>query len=295
MRTDDFLRYLETRKAYSLNTIVAYKNDLEKFAAFCTHQVNTPDIDKSDSKTIRKWISFLKQEGYSSISVNRKIAALKAYYAFLQRQAIIRNNPAENISNLRTEKKLPDFIKQEAFDTLLDGQYFPDDFEGYRDRLLIEMLYATGMRRAEVLNLRIQDIDTENARVRVSGKGNKERIVPYPAQLNQRIRIYSELRKEQSPDDTHFFITKKGKAVYPKLIYRTVNKYLGYITDLKKRSPHIIRHTYATHLLNNGAGINAVKELLGHADLSATQIYTHTTFERLTKIYKQAHPRAQKS
>jgi integrase/recombinase XerC len=295
MRINDFLKNIESRKAYSEHTVVSYAADLKKFEAFCKETKQSSNPDYADSKLIRKWISSLKQSGLASRTVNRKIAALKSYYAYLLRNGLIEANPVENISNLRANKMLPDFIKQEALDLLLDGQYFPDDFEGIRDRLIIEMLYATGMRRAEIIDLSISDIDMAQSRILVSGKGQKQRIVPYPSQLNARIKAYLELRKQHTPEDTHFFITKKGKAAYPKLIYRSVRKYLVYITELKKKSPHILRHTYATHLLNNGADINAVKELLGHAGLSATQVYTHNTFERLTQIYKQAHPRAQKS
>jgi integrase/recombinase XerC len=295
MRINDFLKHIESRKAYSEHTVASYAADLKKFEAFCKETKQSSNPDNADSKLIRKWISSLKQSGLASRTVNRKIAALKSYYAYLLRNGLIHSNPAENISNLRANKMLPDFIKQDALDLLLDGKYFPDDFEGIRDRLIIEMLYATGMRRAEIIELSVSDIDISQSRILITGKGQKQRIVPYPSQLNTRIKEYLELREQHTPEDSHFFITKKGKAAYPKLIYRSVKKYLVYITKLKKKSPHILRHTYATHLLNNGADINAVKELLGHAGLSATQVYTHNTFERLTQIYKQAHPRAQKS
>lgn len=295
MRTDDFLKHLSTTKAYSHHTVSSYSSDLKAFEGFLENEVNQADINQADSKTIRQWISRLKQSGLSSRTVNRKIAALKAYYAYIQKQGIIESNPAENIFNLKAEKMLPDFIKSETINDLLDSTLFSDDFEGIRDRLIVEMLYVTGIRRAELVELQLNDINRSKLQILVRGKGNKERIIPYPKELNTSISNYLDRRNMHTSENTAFFITAKGKPVYPKLVYRSVRKYLSFITDLKKKSPHLLRHSYATHLLNNGADINAVKELLGHANLSATQVYTHTTFERLTHIYKQAHPRAKKS
>ena len=292
MNKAEFLKYLKTQKGYSKHTVTSYGSDLKYFSKFCSENRLCNSIDDANSKTVRKWISSLKQEGMSSRSVNRKIASLKSYFIYLLRRDIIKTNPAENITNLKSAKKLPDFIKEDVLNCLFDGSYFPKNFEGKRDRLIIELLYATGIRRAELTGLKLSNVDTTQSKVKVLGKQNKERIIPYPTPLNKRIKEYIELRKEQTPEDTCFFITEKGKPIYSKLVYRVVKKYLSYSTSLKKKSPHILRHTYATHLLNNGADINAVKELLGHANLSATQIYTHNTFERLTNIYKQAHPRA---
>ncbi len=294
MYINDFLNYLKTIKGYSEHTISAYRNDLCAFDEFFKRESEQKNINQADTKFIRHWISRLKESGYSSRTVNRKIAALKSYYAYMKKQEIIKANPAESISNLKVEQMLPDFVKAEALDELLDGQFFTDDFEGIRDKLIVEMLYSTGMRRAEMVNLKLKNIDTSKRQILVKGKGKKERIIPYPEKLNISINNYLSERKTHNPIDTSFFITSKGKPVYPKLIYCSVKKYLSLVTNLKKKSPHTLRHSYATHLLNNGADINAVKELLGHSNLLATQIYTHTTFEHLTQIYKQAHPRAKK-
>ncbi|MEA2043144.1 MAG: tyrosine-type recombinase/integrase [Bacteroidota bacterium] len=292
MNEAEFLKYIKSQKGYSEHTVISYGGDLKSFRIFGEENHLFDSIDRATAKDIRIWISSLKRGDMSSRSVNRKIASLKSFYKYLLRSGDIAVNPAVNISNLKSDKKLPEFIKAEALDILFDSNHFSDDFEGVRDRLIIEMLYGTGLRRAELMSLKPESIDIQQCKLKVLGKNNKERIVPFPEPLQDRIRHYTEFRKEMFPENNDFFITKKGKSIYPKLIWRVVNKYLSYTTGIKQRSPHILRHTYATHLLNSGADINAVKELLGHANLSATQIYTHNTFEHLNSIYKQAHPRA---
>ncbi len=211
------------------------------------------------------------------------------------REGIVKSNPVAKIIRPKLEKKLPEFVSEENINILLDSNdLFEDDFEGVRNKLIIEILYGTGIRRAELIGMKISDIDTDKTTIKVTGKGNKQRIIPFPKIFLPLIRKYLELRSEIISETDALFLTKTGRVIYPNLVYRVVTKNIAYVSSLKKRSPHTLRHSYATHLLNNGADINAVKELLGHAGLSATQIYTHNTFEKLNKIYKQAHPRAKK-
>jgi integrase/recombinase XerC len=230
----------------------------------------------------------------SSNSINRKISSLKSFYKYLLKEKIVDINPVEKIIRLKTKKKLPEFLSNQDTDNLLGEELFEDNFEGYRDKLIVEILYCTGIRREELINLKTRDIDTEKKTIKVTGKRNKQRIIPYPSGLDETILKYRDELYALNFNSEFLIITKKGEKAYPNLIYRIVKKYISSISTLSKTSPHILRHTYATQMLNNGADINAVKELLGHANLSATQIYTHNTFEKLTKIYKQAHPRAQK-
>ncbi len=297
MHKEKFLKYLEFRKKYSLHTVNSYARDLNQFETFCTE--NLQDIPNNgivtDFKIIRRWIASLAESNNSSRTINRKLSTLKTFYNYLMREGIVKSNPVSKIIRPKTEKKLPEFVSEEKINILLDsGDLFDDDFEGVRNKLILEFLYGTGMRRAELIGIKIFDIDIDMVTVKVTGKGNKQRIIPFPKVFVSLIQRYLELRSEIMTETDAFFITKSGKAIYPNLVYRVVTKNISYVSSLKKRSPHTLRHSYATHLLNNGADINAVKELLGHANLSATQIYTHNTFEKLNKIYKQAHPRAKK-
>ncbi|NPA68350.1 MAG: tyrosine-type recombinase/integrase [Chlorobi bacterium] len=296
MHKNKFLKYLEYQKKYSPETITSYAIDLNDFYSFCIENkyIKSENEIINDFRIIRKWVADLSEQKLSPRSVNRKLSALKSFYNFLQKENIINSNPVQKISRLKTEKKLPDFITEEKMNMLTELPLFTDDFEGIRNNLIIEMLYGTGIRRAELINLYLKDVNTEKKNIKVTGKRNKQRIIPYPESVNELIQKYLALRKKINPENEYFFITKSGKKLYPNLVYRTVKKYISYISTRKKKSPHTLRHTYATHLLNNGADINAVKELLGHANLSATQIYTHNTFEKLNRIYKQAHPRAKK-
>ncbi len=293
MQIEKFLKHLETTRGYSQHTIKAYKTDLYALNSYLAKNKQS-GIESTNQKTLRNWIRHLSQTGINPKSINRKIATLKTFYSHLKKQKTITTNPAENLSNLKTEKMLPDFVKEKDLNKLLTQNQFENNFEGYRDKLIIEMLYTTGIRRAEMVTLKLKDIDTNKQQITVKGKRNKQRIIPYPKSLNQLINQYIALRKTQNPVDTSFFTTSKGNPIYPNLIYRTVKKHLSTITTLKKKTPHTLRHTYATHLLNKGADINAVKELLGHSTLNATQIYTHTTFKQMTQIYNQTHPRTKK-
>ncbi len=289
-----FLDYLLHEKRYSENTITSYKTDLIQFIEYCNPgEINTFfDLLKVDHKIIRNWIVFLLSNKISERSVNRKITTLKSFYKYLLREGIINVNVMDKVSSPKMKKNLPYFIEEKIINNLLDEFDFGNDFVGQRNRLIIEFLYVSGMRRAELINLKVEDIDLKSLTLRVIGKGNKERMIPYHQGLNEKILTYLDTRSNFVKDYKSFFLTNKGNKLYPKLVYNIVTNHLKMVTTLEKKSPHILRHTFATHMLNNGADLNAVKELLGHANLSATQIYTHTTFDKLKKIYKQAHPRA---
>lgn len=297
MHRKKFLKYLEFQKKYSLHTINSYACDIEQFQYFCTENkfILSEDEIVSDYKVLRKWIAVLSSDNISSRTINRKLSSLKTYYNFLIREGLIQNNPVSKIIRPKTKQNIPEFISNDNINLLLDSDIFSDDFEGIRDRLIIELLYCTGIRRAELIGLRIKDLDFVYNTIKVTGKRNKQRIIPYPKTINNLLKEYLIKKEEIYTDSEHLLLTNSGKQIYPKLVYRVVNKYISFFSSVKKKSPHILRHTFATHLLNNGADINAVKELLGHANLSATQIYTHNTFEKLNKIYKQAHPRAKKN
>lgn len=289
---ESFINYLKYEKRNSSHTVTAYKKDLDQFVSFCTEMVGEFDIKRVDAKLVRSWIVTLMEQEYTPRSVSRKVSTIKAFYRFLMKNEVVENNPATNIPVPKIRKKLPNFVEENNLGHLLDDGYFTDDFKGIRDKLIITLLYGTGIRLAELLTLRERDFDTKGYLIKVLGKRQKERIIPYPRSINQLLQQYLEIRnREIGNSQVALLVTEKGNPVYEKLIYRVVNKYLEMVTSLEKKSPHVLRHSYATHLLNNGADLNAVKELLGHSNLSATQVYTHTTFEKLHTIYKQAHPR----
>lgn len=289
---ESFISYLKYEKRNSSHTVTAYKKDLDQFVLFSTEMIGEFDVKRVDAKLVRSWIVSLMEQQYTPRSVNRKISTLKAFYRFLMKNEIVENNPAVNIPVPKIRKKLPNFVEENNLHHLLDDGYFTSDFCGIRDKLIIALLYGTGIRLAELLQLKERDFDTHGYLIKVLGKRQKERIIPYPRSINQLLQQYIEIRnREIGNSPGALFVTEKGKPVYEKLIYRVVNKYLKLVTSLEKKSPHVLRHSYATHLLNRGADLNAVKELLGHSNLSATQVYTHTTFEKLHNIYKQAHPR----
>ncbi len=241
---------------------------------------------------IRSWLVWLMEHKITPRSVNRKLTTLKSFYRFLIREGIVDENPMRKIISPKTSKRLPVFVERDKMDLLLDKIEFGTDFEGRRDRLILEMFYSTGMRLSELVNLSDTDIDFHNGNIKVLGKRNKERLIPFCKKLEVLIRDYIVVKEETFGQVPDLFVNHKGKKIYPKLVYLIVKRYLGEVTTLVKKSPHILRHTFATHLLNNGAELNAIKELLGHANLSATQVYTHNTIEKLKTIYKQAHPKA---
>ncbi len=289
---ESFINYLTFEKRSSSHTVVAYKNDLDQFVQFCVQMVGEFNVKKVDAKLVRNWIVQLMENELSARSVNRKITTVKSFFKYLAKEQIVDKNPATYLSLPKIRKKLPNFVEEKNLNHLLDDGFFPDDFKGNRDKLIITLLYGTGIRLAELLNLKDSDFDIKMCLIKVLGKRKKERIIPYPASINHLLQMYIEIRNNTFKQKTErLLITEKGKAVYEKLVYRVVTQNLAKITLHEKKSPHVLRHTYATHLLNRGADLNAVKELLGHSNLAATQIYTHTSFERLHDIYKQAHPR----
>lgn len=291
-RIEDFLIYLQAEKRYASHTIKAYKNDLDQFHAFCQeHEHEGMDLHY---KTIRSWVVTLMDAGYNPRTVHRKLTSLKTYCKYLIRLGELDANPLDRVLKPKLSKRIPSFVDEKNMNTLLDTYDFGDDFTGSRNRLIIDLLYQTGMRRSELIGLKTGSVNKEGKSIKVKGKRDKERIIPLNQDLVVAIDDYLEYRYNvlTDIDEDHLIITEKGRPAYDKLIYRIVNKYLAMVTTLDKKSPHILRHTFATHMLNRGADLNAIKELLGHANLSATQVYTHNTFKKLKYIYNQAHPRA---
>jgi integrase/recombinase XerC len=289
---ESFVNYLKFEKRCSSHTVLAYKNDLDQFVQFSTEVVGEFNVKKTDSRLVRNWIVYLMENKLSARSVNRKITTVKSFFKYLMKEQIVEKNPATYLALPKIRKKLPNFVEENNLHHLLDDGFFEVDFKGIRDKLIITLLYGTGIRLAELLLLKDSDFNTKMCLIKVLGKRKKERIIPYPASINLLLEAYFNIRNTEVGLNTErLLVTEDGKPVYEKLIYRVVTNNLAKVTLLEKKSPHVLRHSYATHLLNKGADLNAVKELLGHANLAATQIYTHTSFERLHDIYKQAHPR----
>jgi integrase/recombinase XerC len=291
---ESFLQYLQIEKRYSLHTVKSYLNDLDQFYLFLSSLGLPADPVPVTSGDIRAWIVSMLEGGYSSGSVHRKISCLRVFYRYLRKEGIIKGDPLEKVVLPKRKKRLPVFVQEDAIAGLLDDYNFGGEFAGIRDRTIIELLYVTGIRRAELIGLRDNDVDLAEGSLKVTGKRNKQRIIPLVKPIIKRLEEYIRIRNEsaETKQNGWFFITDKGNKLYDKYVYNTVNSYLTMVTTIEKKSPHILRHTFATHMLNRGADLNSIKELLGHANLSATQIYTHNTFEKLRKVYKQAHPRA---
>ena len=291
---ESFLQYLQIEKRYSPHTVRSYKNDLDQFYSFLSNQNLPDDPGAVTSHDIRAWIVSMLDTNYTTVSVHRKISCLRVFYRYLRKESIIKSDPLEKVVLPKRKKTLPVFVEETAMNKLLDDYNFGDDFTGIRNRTIIEMLYLTGMRRSELIGLRNQDVDLSEGSLKVTGKRNKQRIIPIVKPFVKHLEEYGKARDEKftAAVNDWFFISDKGNKLYDKYVYNIVNSYLAIVTTIEKKSPHILRHTFATHMLNRGADLNSIKELLGHANLSATQIYTHNTFEKLKKIYKQAHPRA---
>ncbi len=290
-----FIDYLKYEKRGSLNTVISYKTDLEQFFAYLEQKFQIIDIKDIDSKIIRTWIITLVEEGLSARSINRKISSLKSFFKYHNRIKTITHNPTKQITSPKIAKRLPEFVAQEDMEHLFNEDLFANTYEGWRDRVIIELFYSTGMRLSELINLKFQDIDFYEKSIKVLGKRNKERIIPLgniAIEALQKYLLFFESKFGESKKYFHIFVTSKANKIYPKAVYIIVRKYLDMVTTIDKRSPHVIRHTFATHLLNNGADINAIKEILGHSSLAATQVYTHNSIDKLKAIYKQAHPRA---
>ncbi|MBR4621346.1 MAG: tyrosine-type recombinase/integrase [Salinivirgaceae bacterium] len=287
-----FSSYIANEKRYSAHTLRAYESDLQQFFDFAQTADENFNPLKGDHGLIREWIVFLLDNGDKPRSINRKLTTLHTYYKYLMREGLVNDNPTKKIIRPKTEKNLPYFVDKGAMQELFDRLQFPDDFEGRRDRIILLTFYCTGMRLSELCGLKRNDIDFHSSQLKVLGKRNKERIIPFAVELGACLKTYIAERDKIALDNNYLFVTSKGEPVYSQLVYRLVNKYLGEVTTLDKKSPHVLRHTFATHMLNNGAELDAIKELLGHANLAATQVYTHTTFEKLKEVYNQAHPRA---
>ncbi|MBF45507.1 MAG: integrase [Flavobacteriales bacterium] len=288
----NYLDYLHLEKRYSSHTLKAYRTDLSIFAFYIKDNYNTT-IDKANHSMIRSWLIEELNKGNSSRTVNRKITSLKSFYKHLIKLQKVDYNPTSKIITSKTSKKLPQFVGVSDMNDLLNKLEFNEDFSGVRDKLIIEIFYSTGIRLSELINIKITDVDIKKSQIKVLGKRNKERLIPLTHELQKSIEKYFVLRMEKKAIDSSFFLlANSGKKLNPSMVYRKVNDLLKGVTTLEQKSPHILRHTFATHMLNNGADLNVIKELLGHASLSATEIYTHNSVEQLKKIFNNAHPRA---
>ena len=291
MSLKSFFDYLEIEKKYSSNTIEAYRNDLNVFSRFLTDEFDVNNINNTNYSYVRSWIVDLVNKGISNRSINRKITSLNSYFKFILKIGLINENPLTNHKALKTQKKIQLPFSENEMLNVLDLDNFEDNFTGARDRLIIDLFYTTGIRRIELIQLMISDVNINNKHIKVLGKRNKERIIPLIDSTINILNKYLLFREELKSDDTFLFITKKGKQVYEKLIYRIINKYFDTISTKVKKSPHIIRHSFATHLLNNGADLNSVKDLLGHSSLAATQVYTNRSIDEIKKVFAKSHPR----
>ena len=290
----EFLNYLSFQKRYSQNTVISYQNDLSAFFDFVLKEYKISEIPEISTSIIRTWLAFLKENKYTSKSINRKISSLKAFFKYQLKLQRIPVNPVSTITSLKVSKRLPSFVAEKDINTLLNHDFFADDFDGKTKSLVFEILYQCGLRRNELIHLKEKDIDNGSRTIKVLGKGNKERIIPVSKNLIDSIGKYILGKRQELPElsSETLLVNKKGKPLDPKFVYNLVKNNLALVSTADRKSPHVLRHTFATHLTNNGAQINAVKELLGHSSLASTQIYTHNTIEKLKEVYKQAHPKS---
>jgi len=293
---NNFLKFLEHQKRYAAPTLTAYSSDLHQFFRYLDSIYGSVPLTEIKALHVRSWMVELSQ-AHTAKTISRKLSALKTFFKYLLKRNLITHNPMLKITTPKVNSRVPVVVRKAELQQLFEQVVFADDFAGKRDQLALETLYATGMRRAELIGLKIADIDFTNRQMRVLGKGNKERMLPFNKNLADLLRSYIEIRNNTFSEinNNRLFLTNKGEPMYPKMVYNLVKRYLGMVTTVEKKSPHVLRHSFATHLSDNGADLNAIKELLGHASLSATQIYTHSSVEKLKKIYQQAHPKAGKS
>ena len=296
MIKDPFSQYLKYEKRYAAHTVDAYLSDLAQFTAYCNESFDLTDIKEVTHHIIRSWMVHLLDSGVSPRSVNRKLSSLRTYYRFMKKRGYIERNPVSKIVAPKTGKRLPEFVQKDDLKRKIDRGANSDQFHEIRDFTILNVLYETGMRRSELIQLRDEDLDLDNLQIKVLGKGNKERIVPFGKLLQGKLYDYLSQRDQTFEErEEYLFLTEKGRKMYPKLVYNIINKFLSSIDSAGKKSPHVLRHSFATHLSNQGAELNAIKELLGHANLSATQIYTHSSIEKLKKVYETAHPKGGKT
>jgi integrase/recombinase XerC len=292
MHIEDFLKYLQLEKRYSLHTVKAYQSDLLQVQQYLKTTYES-SLNQATYTMLRSWIIELLNGGLNTRTTNRKITTLKSFYKFLLQRKTIKEDPSLKLKSSKVSKKLPVFVVESSMNQLLDEVEFEDNFSGSRNKLILEIFYSTGIRLSELINIKVLDVDLEKKQLKVLGKRNKERIIPLTIELCKKIEGYVLHRSTiKQTHSSYFLLTDKGRKLYPSLVYRLVNQCLSAVTSLDKKSPHVLRHTFATHMLNNGADLNVIKELLGHASLSATQVYTHNTIEKLKQVYNKAHPRA---
>ena len=290
----EYLDFLKFEKRYSQHTLIAYENDLLSFADYLTVSSGLEGLQEITSSFIRSWLAQMKEVKMTARSINRKISSLKSFFKYLLRNGVIQKSPMAQVISPKTSSRLPVFVKEEdALEIIQTLQVAAEDWKSLNAKLIVTIFYATGMRLSELIQLKESQLDLGRGQIKVLGKGNKERVIPITNEVIGMIKEYVSLKKKQFDDPPEFvLITEKGKKLYPKYAWQIVNKILGESTSLDKKSPHVLRHSFATHLMNNGADLNAVKELLGHSSLAATQVYTHNTIEKLKEVYKKAHPKA---
>lgn len=286
-----FLNYLRFEKRYSQHTIISYQNDLEQFLSFLVADFDAPQLKNINAAIIRTWLAGLKEtEKLTAKSINRKISTLKSFFKFLMREGVVETTPMSIINGPKINKRLPVYIEEKDINTLFSYVEFSDDWKGLTEKLVLQLFYATGMRISELINLKVNQLDASYSHIKVLGKGNKERIIPINKELVNALQDYIKAKPGKSAEN--IFVNEKGKPLYARQVYNFVQKNLALVTTVQKKSPHILRHSFATHLTNNGADLNAVKELLGHSSLAATQVYTHNSIEKLKEVFKKAHPKA---
>ena len=290
----EFLNHLLYQKRYSQHTIISYQNDLAGFFDFIEIQFGPTDLQAINSSFVRSWLASLKEVGMESKSINRKISSLKSFFKHQLKLGNLVSSPMITIISPKIKKRLPTYVAEKDINTLFSYVEFPDTWEGSTHKLILQLFYNTGMRQAELVTLKESQIDKSNSNIKVLGKGSKERILPVSNALMEMVQQYMHAKRSifEKADTSILLVNTNGKKLYPKYVYNAVNKYLSLVTTIDKKSPHVLRHSFATHLMNNGAELNAVKELLGHSSLAATQVYTHNTIEKLKDVYKKAHPKA---
>ncbi len=296
MHLESFLKYLRFEKRCSPNTVKAYESDVSQVFEYTssTYELSDPALIRHEH--LRSWIVDLVTSGKVARTINRKISSIKTFYKYLKRKGVVATNPTGKLSSLKVPKRLPNYVQESQVLHILAQDRLDESYESYRDILIIELLYATGMRRSELVDLKDDQIDNSLSQLKVVGKGNKTRIIPVTRTLMDKMEAFRRIRNDEFGKDVgYFFLTRSGTKLYPKLVYNVVRKYLEAVTTLEQKGPHTLRHSFATHLSNHGADLNAIKELLGHANLGATQIYTHNTIEKLKKVYSESHPKAKKN